>query len=286
MRRIISADKSGRISLTALILALGAQFCLFLPICGAGAWAADKAIPAASAPAPAAVNDKFAPLRDFTADNRKLGFGEKKKSSAEAVKGGEEADQAATSPTAKKIKAAGGVDKSAWASDDKGETAKKVKSVSSGSMVSALVVTVLGLGVVLWVAIVAVKKFLPGGKALFSTPAMEILGRTQFDSQKYLALVRLGKRILVVGVSSGGFDAVTEITDETEAADIMALAKPKTPAGKELFHRMFQKQMAGVELSSGALSDLNASTGAAAEAGNQADIAGIQARVRSLREAE
>ncbi len=209
--------------------------------------------------------DRFAPLRDYSSESRKLAFGEKKKdNSKDSVKAG-----AAQTDLAR------------------AEERRQVKSKVSGSSVGALVIALVGIGLMVWVALVVLKKFLPGGKGLFSTPAMEILGRTQFDSQKYLALVRVGKRVLVVGVSSGGFDSIAEIEDEVEAADIMAIAKPKTSAGKDLFHKMFQRQVAGVEADS-----INAGAGTVGSAaGNDvaqggSPIADIQARVRNLREVE
>ncbi|GHS90419.1 hypothetical protein FACS1894107_00900 [Planctomycetales bacterium] len=83
-----------------------------------------------------------------------------------------------------------------------------------------------------------------GGRSLFSSPALEILGRTQLDRQKYFALLRVGKRLLVVGVTPDGFTPLAEINDEQEATELMLEARPQTPAGKNMFLELFKKHVA------------------------------------------
>lgn len=197
---------------------------------------------------------KYAPVRDYSAENTRMVFGGKKK--AEAGSG------------------------QATAADKKKDAADAYKKMKSGSTSAVLIIVVIGLGLVVWVALVVLKKFLPGGKGLFSTPAMEVLGRTQFEQQKYMALVRVGKRVLVIGVAPGGFDALGEITDDEEVADLMAIAKPKTSTGKDIFHKMFQRQIEGEQpVAPERGTDVSESKDGGA-------IADIQARVRSLREVE
>ncbi len=92
-------------------------------------------------------------------------------------------------------------------------------------------------GVILYM----VKKYLPGHRQLFNHPAMEVLGRTYLDQRRFVSLVRIGKRIVVVGVSPDEMRPLSEITDETEISDILELARPKTEAGLTVFQRLFQK---------------------------------------------
>lgn len=267
----------------------------------------------------------IAPLRDYTDDNRPLGFRKdrsqeerKAQTPAEAeTKNGDEAavgaaNDATTSPSATGATSKAGAGAGPFARSTRGESLAKdspetLKSKSVGSSVGTVVFLVVVLGGMLAVGLMVMKKVMPGGRALFSTPALEILGRTHFDPQRYLALVRVGKRLLVVGVGPNGFSPVSEITDDAEAAELMAVAKPKTAAGKNLFQRMFQSQLANVEREA-FLSEANptTATGATAatpsaaksaiavgefalpEAGEDIDQmrARMQAQIRSLRENE
>ena len=118
----------------------------------------------------------------------------------------------------------------------------KSSAITNG-IIPMIVMGVVVLGIFLWICLTVVKKLLPGGKKLFSSPGLEILGRTHFDSQKYMAIVRVGTRVLVVGVSPNGFDQLSEISDSEEVTDILSAAKPKTSTGQNLFYKMFQKQI-------------------------------------------
>lgn len=195
-----------------------------------------------------------APTRDYGLENRALGF---RRDKAEA----------AVKP------------------EDKPED-ERLRPGREGNWFGVVFFLVMVLGAFLVLGLYVFKRILPNGRGLFSSPALEVLGRTHFDQQKYVALLRVGKRLLVVGVAPGGFDALTEIADEVEVADLMAVAKPKTSAGKNIFHRMFLSQLRQSERA-------KVFSGADAEAGdedNGADnvsaLSDIQARVRSLRETE
>ena len=91
------------------------------------------------------------------------------------------------------------------------------------------------------------KKYLPGHRQLFSHPAVEVLGRTHLDPRRYLSLIRIGKRILVVGVSPEDMRTLSEITDEAEIVGIMEVARPKTEQGKSIFGLLFNQQVLKAE---------------------------------------
>lgn len=88
-----------------------------------------------------------------------------------------------------------------------------------------------------------VKRYLPGHRQLFSHPAMEVLGRTHLDQRRYVSLLRVGKRILVLGVSPDEISPLSEITDDAEITGIMEVARPKTEMGLTIFQRLFQRQV-------------------------------------------
>lgn len=97
------------------------------------------------------------------------------------------------------------------------------------------------------VALYLIKKYLPGHRQLFSHPAMEVLGRTHLDQRRYVSLLRVGKRIVVVGVSPDEMRPLSEITDEDEITAIMEVARPKTEAGLTVFQRLFQRNVVEAE---------------------------------------
>lgn len=96
-------------------------------------------------------------------------------------------------------------------------------------------------GLALWGVLRLAKRHLPGQGNWFSHPAMEVLGRTHLDPRRYVALLRVGKRVLVVGVSPDEINPLSEISDESEVTDILDVARPKTDSGLNLFQKLFQR---------------------------------------------
>ncbi|MDR1520077.1 MAG: flagellar biosynthetic protein FliO [Planctomycetota bacterium] len=91
------------------------------------------------------------------------------------------------------------------------------------------------------------KKYLPGHRQLFSHPALEILGRTHLDHRRYVSLLRVGKRVLVLGVSPDEINTLSEITEEEELLGILEVARPKSETGKNLFGRLFRQKILETE---------------------------------------
>lgn len=91
------------------------------------------------------------------------------------------------------------------------------------------------------------KKYIPGHKQLFSHPAMELLGRTHLDQRRFVTLLRVGRRLVVVGVCAEEMRTLAEITDEAEITEIMEVARPKTEVGLTIFQRLFQRNVVQVE---------------------------------------
>lgn len=233
--------------------------------------------------------ESFAPERDYSSDNRPLGFGK-----------GALAEQTAAQSAARTSRQERKNSASNAASAAVREETKELKKRSANGSVGLVLFVIVVLGILLFLGLYIVKKVLPNGKALFSSPALEILGRTHFDAQRYLSLVRVGRRLLVVGIGPNGFSPVSEIVDEVEAAELMAVAKPKTSAGKSIFQRMFQSQLVGAEreelistisndpVTSGSTSDGGEGEFGRPEARESLEQmrARMQAQVRNLRENE
>lgn len=91
------------------------------------------------------------------------------------------------------------------------------------------------------------KKYLPGHRQLFNHPAMELLGRTHLDQRRFVTLLRVGRRLVVVGVSQDEMRTLAEITDESEITEIMEVARPKTEVGLTVFQKLFQRNVIEAE---------------------------------------
>ena len=135
------------------------------------------------------------------------------------------------------------------------------------------------LAAVSLLALWGVRTFFPGGKKLFATPAAEVLGRTYLDSRRYLALVRVGRRVLVVGVDTDGMHPVGEITDADEVADILRQTAPSTSGSASFFQTLLQGR-----LQEPSRPEATRGTTAAGDADRLADVlSGLEEQIRQLR---
>ena len=171
----------------------------------------------------------FAPERDPEAENRPV-FGPRK--------GADKAGEAAPAARPRMSFAPRGREA---APKDGAAVVKPPKNPFWSFVPVLLLVVCLGC----WFVVMLLKRWGIGGKSLFNSPALEVLGRAQIDRGKYIALVRAGKRVLVVGVNPNGFDALGEITDPAEAAEVMMEARPQTRAGKNVFRDLFMQHIGG-----------------------------------------
>ena len=88
---------------------------------------------------------------------------------------------------------------------------------SSGFWLGVVMLAICG---VLWV----IKRVVPGATSSFKSPAAEVLGRTLLDSRKCLYVVKIGRRIVLVGSSPERLSPLAEVTDPAEVGEIVALA--------------------------------------------------------------
>ncbi len=87
--------------------------------------------------------------------------------------------------------------------------------------------TLLGsLGIVLGLFLLVawiVRWGMPKGAAALPREAVEVLGRTQLTGRQYVHLVRCGNKMLLVSVTAGGAETLTEITDPAEVDRLAGL---------------------------------------------------------------
>lgn len=125
-----------------------------------------------------------------------------------------------------------------------------------------------------------IKKYLPGHRQMFAHPAMEFLGRTHLDQRRFVSILRVGRRIVVVGVSPDEMRTLSEITDEAEVTEILEVARPKTETGLTMFQKLFQRNVVDVEAAE-AKADAEAKAAALDE-----QMAAIREHVKNIREDE
>ena len=136
------------------------------------------------------------------------------------------------------------------------------------------------LGVLAWAAMALARRYLPGGNTLFACQAIEILGRANLDPRRYVALIRIGRRVVLVGVSPEHLSHLTSIANPEEVAEILEIARPRTAAGKSLFQRLFAKYLTRANHEAHkaqSLADIDKMT---------ADLTELRQRVRALHQAE
>ncbi|MBN1257351.1 MAG: flagellar biosynthetic protein FliO [Planctomycetes bacterium] len=94
-----------------------------------------------------------------------------------------------------------------------------------------------------WVVIAVLKRILPTRNQLFNSRSVEVLSRTHLDSRRYVALVRIGVRVLVVGVGPESITVLSEIIDKEEVSAILQEARPATESGKSIFRKLLQSSL-------------------------------------------
>ena len=97
-----------------------------------------------------------------------------------------------------------------------------------GAEMPALATGAASLGIVLGLFLVivwAVRRGMPRGAGMLPGEAVEVLGRAAFVGKQNVHLVRCGNKLLLVCVSPGSVQTLTEITDPTEVERLTSLAQ-------------------------------------------------------------
>jgi len=109
---------------------------------------------------------------------------------------------------------------------------------------------VLGLFlVVAW----ALRKTAPRGSLVLPKEVFDILGRAPLGARQQVQLLRCGNKLLLVSITPGGAETLTEVTDPVEVdrlAGICHQAHPKsaTTAFRQVFQQMAPKSAAPAEM--------------------------------------
>lgn len=106
-------------------------------------------------------------------------------------------------------------------------------------------IAVVLLAVVGTVVVVSLKKRGPQLAGGLPREVCDILGRKRLDPRTNLCLVRLGNRILVLGMSGETVSTLTEITDPLEIDQIAGLCRLRDPGKLPSFGSLLGRAMTG-----------------------------------------
>jgi len=120
---------------------------------------------------------------------------------------------------------------------------------STGSIATALGGLAFVLGLFFLVAWL-LKRSMPRASRPLPAEAVEVLGRTMLADRQYAHLVRVGNKMVLVAVSAGGAETLTEITDPAEVDRLagicrQAAAASTTRAFRQVFDQFARAPAAG-----------------------------------------
>jgi flagellar biogenesis protein FliO len=140
----------------------------------------------------------------------------------------------------------------------------------------ALVLT--GIFVMFWAA----KRYLPGLRRMAGSRAVEILGRTYLTPRQSVTVVKLGRRVLVIGQTAEQLSALASITDPEEVSEIVGLCESAGGhSSTATFRKIFQRMDREYE---GESADAAPPAGAATDDVSQEDLDRVRGELRSLAE--
>jgi len=119
------------------------------------------------------------------------------------------------------------------------------KKPLASSPTNALSTVAGSLGVVLGLFLVIAwcsRRFAP--TSLLPKEAVELLGRTTLTARQQMQLVRIGNKLLLVGISQTGMETLTEIVEPSEVEHLTALCRRGQPGSSTVAFRQALNQMA------------------------------------------
>jgi flagellar protein FliO/FliZ len=107
-----------------------------------------------------------------------------------------------------------------------------------GTMFASLFL-VLGL---FFLAAWMLKRGMPKGSSLLPSEVVEVLGRAPLGGKQQVHLLRIGNKMLLVAISAGGAETLTEITDPLEVDRLAGLCQQQSPhSSTNAFKQIFQQ---------------------------------------------
>ena len=115
------------------------------------------------------------------------------------------------------------------------------KLAATGGIASLVGSLALVLGLFLLVAWM-LRRTAPKSSAALPREAVEVLGRAPLAARLYVHLVRCGNKMLLVSVTPGGAETLTEITDPVEVDRLAGLCEQnRTGSASSAFRQVFEQ---------------------------------------------
>ncbi len=127
----------------------------------------------------------------------------------------------------------------------KNTSGRKAAPAKERGLFSVIMSMLIWAGVVIVIIVAGlwiVKKLFPGTKRLFGSKLMRILGRTHLSPKHSVYILKVGDRVLVLGVAGDEIRPLSEITDSQEVAFLTAEGTPPLQdAKKKSFAGLFRR---------------------------------------------
>jgi len=105
-------------------------------------------------------------------------------------------------------------------------------------MLWPLLAVLCGIGLLFW----ALRKYLPGMRRLTGSRVVEILARTYLSPRQSIAVVKVGRRILIVGQSADALSPLASVSDPEEVSELVGLCASTAPhSASTSFRKIFQR---------------------------------------------
>lgn len=140
-----------------------------------------------------------------------------------------------------------------------------------------LLIVLGGIVVLFWAA----RRFLPGMRRMAGSRAVEVLGRTYLSPRQSVTVVRLGRRILVIGQTAEQLSALASISDPEEVSELVGLCEG---SGQNSATATFGKIFRGLDrqYEESAVGDQEVAEGSGGDEVSVEDIDRVRNELRSL----
>ena len=124
-------------------------------------------------------------------------------------------------------------------SNGEGKVAAPRSTTSGLGTMFASLFLVLGI---FFLAAWMLKRGMPKGASLLPSEVVEVLGRAPLGGKQQVHLLRVGNKMLLVAISVGGAETLTEITDPLEVDRLAGLCQQQSPhSSTNAFKQIFQQ---------------------------------------------
>lgn len=152
----------------------------------------------------------------------------------------QEVERAATAPSTQKANVSEYDGKAIFSNRPKGENPQADTSGSS-SLNPARWALSLGAVIAIILAMGYISKRMMNSGNKGAADAMTVLARQNISPRQQLMLVQVGRRVVMVGNSGGQMNALAEITDPDEIADVMNRCNRRKKAAADAFSDLIGK---------------------------------------------